>query len=118
MIRSGPDASILCGAGCKEGHRARASQELTSGPSLLCVNGQSAIKERNGSNDVIKQHAWGLGLVDEAARQTATPRLAASPFRSSKRNLGSACRARTPTGRKKDMLLRAITHNVMILANL
>jgi Transposase DDE domain len=35
-----------------------------------------------------------------------------------KRNLGSACRARTPTGRKKDMLLRAITHNIMILANL
>ncbi len=35
-----------------------------------------------------------------------------------KRNLGSACRARTPVGRKKDMLLRAITHNVMILANL
>lgn len=35
-----------------------------------------------------------------------------------KRNLGSACRARTPTGRKKDVLLRAITHNVMILANL
>jgi Transposase DDE domain len=35
-----------------------------------------------------------------------------------KRNLGSACRARTPAGRKKDMLLRAITHNVMILANL
>ena len=35
-----------------------------------------------------------------------------------KRNLGSACRARTPTGRKKDMLLRAVTHNLMILANL
>jgi hypothetical protein len=35
-----------------------------------------------------------------------------------KRNLGSACRARTPIGRKKDMLLRALTHNVMILANL
>jgi len=35
-----------------------------------------------------------------------------------KRNLGSACRARTPWGRKKDMMLRAITHNVMILANL
>jgi hypothetical protein len=35
-----------------------------------------------------------------------------------KRNLGSACRARTPRGRKKDMMLRAITHNVMILANL
>lgn len=35
-----------------------------------------------------------------------------------KRNLGSACRARTPTGRKKDILLRAITHNAMILANL
>ncbi len=35
-----------------------------------------------------------------------------------KRNLGSACRARTPTGRKKDMRLRAITHNIMILANL
>jgi hypothetical protein len=35
-----------------------------------------------------------------------------------KRNLSSACRARTPTGRKKDMLLRAVTHNVMILANL
>jgi hypothetical protein len=34
-----------------------------------------------------------------------------------KRNLGSACRARTPTGRKKDMLLRAITHNLMIVAN-
>ena len=35
-----------------------------------------------------------------------------------KRNLGSACRARTLTGRKKDMLLRAVTHNLMILANL
>jgi hypothetical protein len=35
-----------------------------------------------------------------------------------KRNLGSACRARTPTGRKKDMMLRAVTHNLMILANL
>ena len=35
-----------------------------------------------------------------------------------KRNLGSACRARTPVGRKKDMLLRAVTHNVMILANM
>lgn len=35
-----------------------------------------------------------------------------------KRNLGSACRARTATGRRKDMLLRAVTHNVMILANL
>jgi hypothetical protein len=34
-----------------------------------------------------------------------------------KRNLGSACRAQTPTGRKKDMLLRAVTHNLMILAN-
>jgi hypothetical protein len=35
-----------------------------------------------------------------------------------KRNLGSACRSRTPRGRKKDMLLRTITHNVMIVANL
>jgi len=35
-----------------------------------------------------------------------------------KRNMGSACRARTPAGRKKDMLLRAVTHNVMIVANL
>jgi len=34
-----------------------------------------------------------------------------------KRNLGSACRSRTPRGRKKDMLLRVITHNLMILAN-
>ena len=35
-----------------------------------------------------------------------------------KRNMGSACRARTPRGRKKDMLLRAVTHNLMIVANL
>ena len=35
-----------------------------------------------------------------------------------KRNLGSACRARTPWGRKKDMLLRSVTHNVMLVANL
>lgn len=35
-----------------------------------------------------------------------------------KRNLGSACRARTAIGRKKDMLLRAVTHNIMIIANL
>lgn len=35
-----------------------------------------------------------------------------------KRNLGSACRSRTPWGRKKDMLLRAVTHNLMIVANL
>jgi hypothetical protein len=34
-----------------------------------------------------------------------------------KRNLGSACRARTAVGRKKDLLLRALTHNLMIVAN-
>ena len=34
-----------------------------------------------------------------------------------KRNLGSACRSRTPRGRKMDMLLRVVTHNLMILAN-
>jgi hypothetical protein len=34
------------------------------------LNGQSVIEERNGSNDVIKQHVWGLGYVDEAV-QTA-----------------------------------------------
>ena len=34
-----------------------------------------------------------------------------------KRNLGSACRARSPLGRKNDLWLRAITHNIMILAN-
>ena len=35
-----------------------------------------------------------------------------------KRNMGSACRSRTPRGRKRDMLLRAISHNLMIVANL
>jgi hypothetical protein len=35
-----------------------------------------------------------------------------------KRNLGSACRARTAHGRKKDLMLRAVTHNLMIIANL
>jgi hypothetical protein len=35
-----------------------------------------------------------------------------------KRNLGSACRSRTAWGRKRDLLLRAITHNLMIVANL
>jgi hypothetical protein len=35
-----------------------------------------------------------------------------------KRNMGAACRARTPWGRKRDMLLRVVTHNLMILANL
>jgi hypothetical protein len=35
-----------------------------------------------------------------------------------KRNLGSACRARTASGRKRDVLLRAVTHNIMIVANL
>ena len=35
-----------------------------------------------------------------------------------KRNLGSACRARTHWGRKRDMLLRAVIHNLMIIANL
>ena len=35
-----------------------------------------------------------------------------------KRNLDSACRARSAAGRRKDLLLRAVTHNVMILANL
>lgn len=34
-----------------------------------------------------------------------------------KRNLGSACRAKTACGRKKDLLLRALTHNLMIIAN-
>lgn len=35
-----------------------------------------------------------------------------------KRNLSSACRARTPLGRHRDMLLRAVTHNIMIVGNL
>ena len=34
-----------------------------------------------------------------------------------KRNLGSACRAHTPRGRRKDMLLRVLTHNIMLLSN-
>lgn len=34
-----------------------------------------------------------------------------------KRNLGSACRARTATGRKADLRLRVLTHNLMIIAN-
>ena len=35
-----------------------------------------------------------------------------------KRNLTSACRSRTAWGRKRDLLLRAITHNLMLIANL
>lgn len=34
------------------------------------LNNQSVIEERNGSDDVIKQHVWGLQYVDEAV-QTA-----------------------------------------------
>jgi hypothetical protein len=34
-----------------------------------------------------------------------------------KRNLGSACRAKTAAGRKKDLRLRVLTHNLMIIAN-
>jgi Transposase DDE domain len=32
-----------------------------------------------------------------------------------KRNLGDALRARTPEGRRKEQMLRAITHNLMIV---
>jgi hypothetical protein len=35
-----------------------------------------------------------------------------------KRNMGSSLRARTPEGREKEMKLRALTHNIMLLANL
>jgi hypothetical protein len=35
-----------------------------------------------------------------------------------KRNLGSACRSRGAWGRKRDLLLRTVTHNLMIVANL
>lgn len=35
-----------------------------------------------------------------------------------KRSLGCACRARSAWGRKRDMLLRVVTHNLMIVANL
>jgi hypothetical protein len=35
-----------------------------------------------------------------------------------KRNLSSASRSRGAWGRKRDLLLRAITHNLMIVANL
>jgi Transposase DDE domain len=35
-----------------------------------------------------------------------------------KRNLSSACRSRGAWGRKRDMLLRAVAHNLMIVANL
>jgi len=33
-----------------------------------------------------------------------------------KRNLGSAMRARTATGRRHELLLRVLTHNIMLLA--
>ncbi len=33
-----------------------------------------------------------------------------------KRNLGSAMRARTPVGRRHELLLRVLTHNIMLLA--
>ena len=32
-----------------------------------------------------------------------------------KRNLGSALRARTATGRSMELLLRVVTHNIMVL---
>ena len=32
-----------------------------------------------------------------------------------KRNLGSALRARTPTRRSRELLLRVVTHNIMLL---
>jgi hypothetical protein len=32
-----------------------------------------------------------------------------------KRNLGAHLRARTPEGRRKEQMLRAITHNLMIV---
>lgn len=35
-----------------------------------------------------------------------------------KRNMGSSLRARTPEGREKELKLRALTHNIMLLANL
>jgi hypothetical protein len=31
-------------------------------------NGQSVIEERNGSNQFIKDHVWGLTYVDEAVQ--------------------------------------------------
>jgi hypothetical protein len=33
-----------------------------------------------------------------------------------KRNLGSAMRARTAVGRRRELLLRVLTHNIMLLA--
>lgn len=35
-----------------------------------------------------------------------------------KRNMGSSLRARTPQGREMELKLRALTHNIMLLANL
>ena len=35
-----------------------------------------------------------------------------------KRNLGSSLRARTPEGREMELKLRALTHNIMLLAKL
>ncbi len=35
-----------------------------------------------------------------------------------KRNLGSALRSRTPERRKQEMLLRVLTHNITLLAEL
>ena len=35
-----------------------------------------------------------------------------------KRNLGSALRSRTPTRQKKEMMMRVLTHNIMLLAKL
>lgn len=71
-----------------------------------------------GPSEHYRRLMW-LRLQDGTSKQDYRQRWQVETVNSMvKRNLGSACRARSTWGRKRDMLLRVITHNLMILANL
>ena len=63
----------------------------------------------------LMRRQWKRGVDRRRYRQRSQAETTNSMM---KRNLGSACRSRTTLGRKRDLLIRIVTHNLMIVANL
>ena len=109
-------ATALADAGFdSESNHRLARLELGVRTLIPATSGRPSVKPLSGHYRRLMQRQF----TQEPHRKLYGQRWQAETVNSMiKRNLGCACRARKAWGRKKDMLLRVLTHNLMIVANL
>jgi hypothetical protein len=110
-----PLATVLSGAGydSEDNHRL-SRQELGIRSVIPATCGRPGAKGPTGRYRRLMRRRFKDGRIQQHFGQRRQAETVTSMV---KRDLGSAGGARTPRGRKKDMPPRAITHNLMIIAN-